>query len=131
MKKLAVKFEGNEIMSVDNYNIFACYRDLCKTASEKKNAIRQGIISTEGFTVNCMKLRINAKDKSALVTQDKAIADTYRNKFIIPLDFEMLDSAAPYYQTGLGNRLCYEITFNDYNRVIVINPSVAGPRCHI
>ena len=22
----------------------------------------------------------------------------------------------PYYQAGLGNRLCYEITFNDYNR---------------
>ena len=30
----------------------------------------------------------------------------------------MLDSAAPYYQAGLGNRLCYELTFNDYNRVI-------------
>ena len=29
----------------------------------------------------------------------------------------MLDSAVPYYQAGLGNRLCYELTFNDYNRV--------------
>ena len=29
----------------------------------------------------------------------------------------MLDSAAPYYQAGLRNRLCYELTFNDYNRV--------------
>ena len=29
----------------------------------------------------------------------------------------MLDSAAPYYRAGLGNRLCYELTFNDYNRV--------------
>ena len=47
----------------------------------------------------------------------KAIADVYGNKFIIPLDFEMLDSAAPYYQAGFGNRLCYELTFNDYNRV--------------
>ena len=64
VKKLAVKFEGNEIMSIDNYDIFACYRDLWKTASEKKNAIHQGIISTDGFTVNCMKLTINAKDKS-------------------------------------------------------------------
>ena len=67
---------------------------------------------------NCIKLRINAGDKNASNAQDKAIADAYRNKFIIPLDFEMLDSAAPYYQAGLGNRLCYEITFNDYNRVI-------------
>ena len=62
-------------------------------------------------------MRINAGDKSAGNVQDKAMADAYRNKFIIFLDFEMLDSAAPYYQAGLGNRLCYELTFNDYNRV--------------
>ena len=66
---------------------------------------------------NCIKLRINAADKTPGNTQDKAIADAYGNKFVIALDFEMLDSAAPYYQTGLGNRLCYEHTFNDYNRV--------------
>ena len=43
---------------------------------------------------------------------------TYGNKFIIPLDFEMLDSAMPYYQAGLRNRLSYELKFNDYNQVI-------------
>ena len=63
-------------------------------------------------------MRINAGNKDATNTQDKAIADAYGNKFIIPLDFEMLDSAAPYYQEGLGNRLCYEIKSNNYNRVI-------------
>ena len=62
-------------------------------------------------------MRINAGDKSTGVDQDKAIADAYGNKFIIPLDFEMLDSAAPYYQAGLRNRLCYELAFNDYNQV--------------
>ena len=117
VKKLAVKFEGNEIMSVNDFDVLACYRDLWKTKSEKRNAIRQGIISTDGCTENCIKLRINAGDKSTSNAQDKAIADAYGNKFIIPLDFEMLDSAAPYYQAGLGNRLCYELTFNDYNRV--------------
>ena len=30
----------------------------------------------------------------------------------------MLDSAMPYYQAGLRNRLSYELKFNDYNRVI-------------
>ena len=53
-------------------------------------------------------MRVNAGNKDATNGQDKAIADAYGNKFIIPLDFEMLDSAAPYYQAGLGNRLCYE-----------------------
>ena len=117
IKKLAVKFEGNEIMSVDDYDVLACYRDLWKTKSEKRNAICQGIISNDGCTENCIKLRINAGNKDATNAQDKAIADAYGNKFIIPLDFEMLDSAAPYYQAGLRNRLCYELTFNDYNRV--------------
>ena len=110
VKKLAVKFEGNEIMSVDDFDVLACYRDLWKTKSEKRNAIHQGIISTDGCTKNCIKLRINAGDKNASNAQGKAIADAYGNKFIIPLDFEMLDSAAPYYQAGLGNRPCYELT---------------------
>ena len=67
---------------------------------------------------SCIKLRINAGDKSTSNKKDSAIAEAYRNKLLIPLDFEMLDSSAPYYQAGLGNRLCYEITFNDYNQVI-------------
>ena len=118
VKKLAAKFDGYEILSIEDFDIFSCYRDLWKTASEKKNAVRQGIISTDGCMPNCIKLRINAGDKSPTPAQDKAIADAYGNKLIIPIDFEMLDSAAPYYQVGLGNRLCYEIKLNDYNRVI-------------
>ena len=46
---------------------------------------------------------------------------------------EMLDSAAPYYQAGLGNRLCYELTFNDYNRVIksAVSPKVPDAKYKI
>ena len=134
IKNLAVKFKGNEIMSVDDFDVLSCYRDLWKTKSEKRNAIRQSIISTDGCTENCIKLRINAGDKSTSNAQDKAIADAYGNKFIIPLDFEMLDSAAPYYQAGLGNRLCYELTFNDYNQVTksrVSSPNVPDAKCKI
>ena len=72
---------------------------------------------------NCIKLRINAGDKSISNVQDKAIADAYGNKFIIPLDFEMLDSAAPYYQEGLRNRLCYELT-------LMITTELQNPECH-
>ena len=112
-------------MSIDDFDTFACYLDLWKTKSEKGTAIRQGIISDDGCTENCIKLRINAADKSTGNKQDKAIANTYGDKFNIPLDFEMLDSSIPYYQAGLGNRQCYEITFSDYNRVI--KSAVASP----
>ena len=119
VKKLAVKFEGNEILSIDDFDVFACYRDLWKTDSEKRNAVRQVIIiHSDGCTLNCMKLRIDTKDKSDSHAEDKAIENAYGDKFIISLNFEILDSSISYYQSGLGNRLCYEITFNNYNRVI-------------
>ena len=130
IKKLAVKFKGNEIMSVHDYDVLTCYRYLWKTKSEKKNAIQQGI---DGCTENCIKWRINAGNKDATNAQYTAIADAYGNKFIIPLYFEMLDSASPYYQAGLGNRLCYELTFNDYKRVIKspISPKVPDAKYKI
>ena len=107
IQKLAVKFEGKEVLCIDNFDIFACCRDLWKTKSEKKNAIFQGIVSTDSdLTLNCMKLRINAGDKSTIPTKDNATVEAYGNKFIIPLDFEMLESVMPYYQAGLENRLC-------------------------
>ena len=87
----------------------------------------QVIISDDGCTSNSIKLRINAKNKDATIAQDDAIAKAYGNMFIIPLHFEMLDSAMPYYQAGLGNRLYYEIAFNDYGKVIVASGQALTP----
>ena len=115
IKKLAVKFEGNEILGVDSFNIFARYHDLWKAKSEKGNAVRQGIIHSGCCTENCMKLQKNASDKNASNKQGAAIDNAYGNKFLIPLNFELLDSVMPYYQSGLRNRSCYEIMFNDHD----------------
>ena len=101
VKKLVVKFEGNETSGISGLDVFACYRNLWKTKLEKRNATGQSIIYTEGFTENCMKLRIIASDKSASNTRDKAITNAHGNEFIIPLDFEMINSAMPYYQAGI------------------------------
>ena len=99
---------------------------LCATEiSQKRPQKRQGIISNDRCTINSIKLRINAADKSAGNARDIAVANTYGNKFIIPLDFDMSDSSAPYHQAGLRNRLCYELKFNDYNQVI--NSTAAAP----
>ena len=40
----------------------------------------------------------------------------------------MLDSTMAYYQSGLRNRLCYEITFNDYGKVIIASGQVSTPK---
>ena len=47
VKKFAVKFERNLILGLDDFDVFACYRDLWETKSEKRNAMRQGIISND------------------------------------------------------------------------------------
>ena len=52
-----------------------------------------------------MKLRINANNKNNSIAPDAASANAYRNKFVISLDIEMVDSVIPYYQSGLDNRL--------------------------
>ena len=70
-----------------------------------------------------MKLRIDASDKDSSDSAENNLADAFKNKFIIPLDFEMLDSTIPYYQAVLVNRLYYEITFNDYGSVIRSAPT--------
>ena len=46
VKKLAGKFEGNEIMSVDDYDIFTCYRDLWKTQKRKILSIKASSLLT-------------------------------------------------------------------------------------
>ena len=40
VKKLAVKFEGNQILSIGDFDIFACYQDLWRTKSEKKECYK-------------------------------------------------------------------------------------------
>ena len=72
VKKLAVKFEGNEILSVDDHDIYTCYRDLWMTKSEKNNSVRQ-VITEAGCTKNCIKIRLNGSDKNILQTHIKII----------------------------------------------------------
>ena len=36
IKKLVAKFDGKDILSIDDFDIFACYRDMWKTKSEKR-----------------------------------------------------------------------------------------------
>ena len=71
---MAVKFKRNEILSIDNFDLSTCYQDLWKTDSEKRNAMRQGIIHSSGCTLNCIKMKTNAVDKSDSPAEDKAIA---------------------------------------------------------
>ena len=117
IRKLVVKLEGNEIVSIDDCDILHSYYDCLKTATERRNAIFQGIIEAKGQTENAIKHWINAGDK-ANNAKDQTVASIYDNCFCIPLDFEILESSLPLYQYGIGSHLTYELTFADYSDVI-------------
>ena len=117
IRKLVVKLEGNEIISIDDCDIFYSYYDCWKCKTERLNAVFQGIVEADGQTENAIKHRINAGDKSSNV-KDQTIASIFDDKFCIPLDFEILESILPFYQYGLGSRLTYELTISDYSDVI-------------
>ena len=117
IRKLVVKLEGNEIISIDDYDVLFSYIDSWKTATERRNAVFQGIVDADGQTENAIKHRINAGDK-ANNAKDQTVASIFDNKFCIPLDFEILETSLPLYQYGLGSCLTYELTYADYSDVI-------------
>ena len=117
IRKLVVKLEGNEIINIDDYDIFYSYYDCWKSTTERRSAVFQGIVEAGGQTENAIKHRISAGDKASNAS-DETVASIFVNKFCIPLDFEILESSLPLYQYGLGSRLTYELTFADYSDVI-------------
>ena len=102
IRKLVVKLEGNEIVSIDNHDILYSYYDCWKTATERRNTIFQGIMEADGQTENAIRYRINATNKTK-DAKDQTVASIYDNHFCIPLDFEILESSLPLYQYGLGS----------------------------
>ena len=117
IRKLIVKLEGNEIISIDDHDILYSYYDCWKCKTERLNAVFQGIVEADGQIENAIKHRINAGDK-ANNARDQTVASIYDNRFCIPLDFEILESSLPLYQYGLGSHLTYELTFANYSDVI-------------
>ena len=117
IRKLVVKLEGNEIISIDDYDVLYSYYDCWKCTNERLNAVFQGIVEADGQTENAIKHRINAGNK-ADVANDITVASIFNNRFCIPLDFEILESSLPLYQYGSGSRLTYELTFANYSDVI-------------
>ena len=117
IRKLIVRLEGNEIISIDDYDVLYSYYDCWKCKTERLNTVFQGIVEADGQTENAIKHRTNSGDK-ANNAKDQTVASIFNNRFCIPLDFEILESSLPLYQYGLGSRLTYELTFANYSDVI-------------
>ena len=64
IRKLVVKLKGNEIISIDDYDVLYSYYDCWKCKTERLNAVFQGIVEADGQSENAIKHWINATDKA-------------------------------------------------------------------
>ena len=76
-----MKVEGNEIISIDDYDVLYSYCDCWKTTTERRNAVFQGIVEADGQTENATKHQINATDKENNA-KDQTVASIYNNCFL-------------------------------------------------
>ena len=96
VKKTTIKISGNEVISIDDSDIFHCYVDLWKSPSEQINMVYQGI-----GKANMLKHRVGAGNASS-DAEDQAIAGAFKNRFCIPLYFELLETHMRFYRRGSG-----------------------------
>lgn len=113
IQNITVKIEGREVLSLNEANIFLNYCDLWLTENQRKDRIYQGIQAANG-----LKHRINAGDKTDN-SKDKTVASIFKNRFCVPLEFELLNTHLPFYPGALSERLSYELRFNRYDQVVL------------
>ena len=81
IRELVVKLEGNEIISIDDYDVLFSYIDCWKCKTKRVNAVFQGIVDADSQTENAIKHRSNSGDK-ANNAKDQTVASIYDNRFV-------------------------------------------------
>ena len=117
VKTLTIKYEGNDVLTVNSYDELFTYFDQWLSKGQKKLKIKQGIQSENG-----LKLRVGANADKAN-TEEKAINTTLGSRFTIPIDFELLNDIGPYHQHSLADKLQIELTFNDVAAIVLASTS--------
>ena len=109
VKKIVVSLESVEIFSLSDADVLLNYCDLWKTKNSRKDAVMEGI---DNSALTKKRLRYpNVADPDIAVK-------TFKKKFCIPLDFELLNSHAPFFQKALSDRLTYDFEIASYSDII-------------
>ena len=125
IKYFTVKFEGEPVLSIENYDEIMTYFDFFLSKKEKSRRIFQGIQTDAG-----LRIRVNSEGATGN-TEEVAIGKTLKNRFRIPIDFELLNDMAPFPSRHLQHKLQFELTFNDAKSVILgSTPILASANDH-
>ena len=115
VSKLVVKWGTENILHVDNYDIYATFKDLWLTEEERNNMVFQGIQSE-----NLRALRSGVAETAITgeTANEKTLKKVYGEKYKIPLDFELLSAHAPFYKFPIEEDVIFEITLASKDDII-------------
>ena len=114
--QMSVNYEGNEINTIQDFDIWQLYNDLWLSDKERQLLIEQGLDDDDG---NVNKVRVKSHNaESAASVSEKAIAKVYGNRFCIPLGlyFEMTKHLPI---VSINDRLSFVLRFTPYSNVII------------
>ena len=121
IKTFKIYFEGNEVLSISNYDEIKTYMDFWLAGEDKARRVFQGIDDADA-----LKLRVSSKGATGNAGET-AVAKTFGNRFRIPIDFELLDDIGPFHQASLADKLEIKLTFNDKKAIILAStPTLAA-----
>jgi hypothetical protein len=112
ISKLAVKWGTETILEVDNYHLYATFKDLWLT-EERDNMVFQGIQGS-----NLRKLRSGVAVAGAS-THENMLKSVFEKKYTIPLDFDLLSTPALFYKFPIEEGVVFGITLAPKEDVIV------------
>ena len=68
VKKLTIRISGNEVLSIDDSDVFHCHNDLWKTALERADGHYQGIDASDNR--NTTRIRVGAGNGDSCVAAE-------------------------------------------------------------
>jgi hypothetical protein len=102
IEQMVIKLGGNSLQTINKHNLYNIYRQLWKY--KRVDMYRQGIQSD-----NILKIRHNLPTKDETIAEDKAVADCYKTRYSIPLDFPLHETAMS--PQTLGDEIQIDLRF--------------------
>lgn len=107
ISKLVIKWGTENILQVDNYNLYATFKDLWLTEKVRKNCIFQGIQSKN---LRALRSGVTEANVTGETANERTLKVVYGEKYKIPLDFELLSTHSPFYKYPIQEDVIIEIT---------------------
>ena len=118
ISRYTVKIGSNIIYDLDHAHLYNTYKDLWKTKAMRKNSAFSGI-----QTQLLSKIRADLSSTISAAGDTTAVRDVFGKRYIIPLDFELIESHQP---ISSKQDIAFELTINAKEYVLCYKKSRYG-----